>query len=213
MKKTLVAVFDDPHEAEATAKELREIGITEQEISLIANRAACGPNVGPIPETGSQDKTGQGIAMGAIGGFTAGVVALALPGIGPIIAAGPLAAGLAGAGTGAAAGGLLGRLFTRGVTKDEAGCYCEAIRRGGILLTVEMPDEHVERVEYIVGKHRTLDIEDCAEAWREEGWTGFQAEAPPTPHPKAPMALAFDPARMHSGKHRQSRGARTFRVS
>lgn len=213
MKKVVVALFNDLSEAQATINELKASGITDEAISLVANKEACGPNLGPVPETGSQDYTGQGMALGAIAGFTAGVVALALPGIGPVIAAGPLAAGLTGAGTGAAAGGILGRLFSRGVPEKEAGCYCEAVRRGGILVTVEVPEEGAGKVEEIIGAHRTLDIEDCEKAWREEGWTGFQAEGPATPHPKAPAALAFDPARMHSGKDRQSRGARTFRIS
>ncbi len=69
---------------------------------------------------------------------------LAIPGIGPIVAAGPLAATLAGAGVGAVAGGLIGGLTRAGVPEDEANVYAEAVRRGGALVTVRAEDSRAE---------------------------------------------------------------------
>jgi uncharacterized protein (TIGR02271 family) len=82
--------------------------------------------------------------VGGVLGLLAGVGALAIPGIGPIIAGGALASTLAGAGIGAAAGGLVGALVGMGVPEEEARYYDRAVREGGILVTVRAPIRAVE---------------------------------------------------------------------
>jgi hypothetical protein len=69
-------------------------------------------------------------------GLVAGLAALAIPGVGPIIAAGPIFTALTGAGIGAAAGGLIGALANTGMPEEDARIYAEEVRRGGVLVIV-----------------------------------------------------------------------------
>jgi hypothetical protein len=104
---------------------------------------------------------------------------LAIPGIGPIIAAGPIVATLSGAGVGAVAGGLIGGLTDMGVSKTDAEFYAESVRRGGALVTVRADDSRAERAADIMRDHGAVDIERRAEQWRERGWSGWNDEAGP----------------------------------
>ena len=81
-----------------------------------------------------------GTAVGGGLGLLAGIGALAIPGVGPVVAAGWLVATLAGAGVGAGAGGLLGALTGAGVGEEESHVYAEGVRRGGSLVSVRVPD-------------------------------------------------------------------------
>jgi uncharacterized protein (TIGR02271 family) len=120
-----------------------------------------------------------GGALGGAAGLIAGLAGLAIPGIGPIIAAGPIAAALAGAGIGAVAGGLIGSLTRLGIPEEQARNYAEAVRRGGALVTVRAEDDMAERVADIMSEHNAIDIDRQAAEWRKSGWTGFDADAKP----------------------------------
>jgi uncharacterized protein (TIGR02271 family) len=121
-----------------------------------------------------------------LGGLLVGLGALTIPGIGPVLAAGPLAAavsGLVGAGVGAvagaAAGGLLGALVDMGIPEEQAGIYAEGVRRGGTLVTVETEDRDLDRVRDVMNRHDPVDIDERASQWRSSGWQGFDANAQP----------------------------------
>jgi hypothetical protein len=123
--------------------------------------------------------TGKGAAVGAAtGGVLGGAAGLAvalmgltIPGIGPLVAAGPLAAALAGAGLGAVAGGLLGGLTSVGVPEHEAHVYAEAVRRGGALVLVRADDDaDALRAAALLREHGAVDIDNRAEQWRAQGW-------------------------------------------
>ena len=104
---------------------------------------------------------------------------LAIPGIGPIIAAGPIVATLSGAGVGAVAGGLIGGLTDIGVSRTDAEYYAESVRRGGALVTVRADDSRADRAADIMREHGAIDIERRAEQWRDRGWSGFDEKAAP----------------------------------
>ena len=123
--------------------------------------------------------TGKGAAVGAAtGGVRGGAAGLAvalmgltIPGIGPLLAAGPLAAALAGAGIGAVAGGLLGGLTSVGVPEHEAHVYAESVRRGGALVLVRADDDaEALRAAALLREHGAVDIDNRAEQWRAQGW-------------------------------------------
>ena len=120
-----------------------------------------------------------GGVVGGAAGLAASLMGLAIPGIGPIIAAGPIVATLSGAGVGAVAGGLIGGLTDMGVSKDDAEYYAESVRRGGALVTVRADDTRAERAAEIMREHGAIDIERRAEQWRERGWTGWNENAQP----------------------------------
>jgi len=120
-----------------------------------------------------------GGVVGGAAGLAASLMGLAIPGIGPIIAAGPIVATLSGAGVGAVAGGLIGGLTDMGVSKTDAEYYAESVRRGGALVTVRADDMRADRAAEIMRDHGAVDIEQRAEQWRERGWSGWNDKADP----------------------------------
>ena len=120
-----------------------------------------------------------GGVVGGAAGLAASLMGLAIPGIGPIIAAGPIVATLSGAGVGAVAGGLIGGLTDMGVSKSDAEYYAESVRRGGALVTVRADDTRADRAAEIMREHGAVDIEQRAEQWRQSGWTGWNDKAEP----------------------------------
>lgn len=209
MDKTIVALYDNRDDAQKAIKDLVDHGINRNEISLVtshsqenlgamhAEETPNSPKVQrgePVPGedqpsvVDSEARTGAGIGaiLGGVGGLLVGLGALAIPGIGPVLAAGPLAAalgGVAGAGTGAiaggAAGGIVGALSESGVPKETAGYYEEGIRRGGTLVTMRLPDLEVDNAKRILDQHHPVDINERATQWRQSGWSGFQPREEP----------------------------------
>ena len=142
----------------------------------------CPPDApATMSDTGSGAATGAaaGGVLGGAAGLVVGLMGLAIPGIGPIVAAGPLAAALAGAGVGAVAGGLIGGLTGAGVSEEDANYYAESVRRGGALVTVRADDARADEAARIMRSHGAVDIERRAEQWREAGWTRHDPAAEP----------------------------------
>lgn len=106
-----------------------------------------------------------GMAVGGVLGWLAGIGALAIPGIGPFIAAGPIVGALAGAGAGGAVGGIVGALIGMGIPEYEAKRYEGRIRNGGILMSVHCDDsEWVRRAKQILTDTGAEDIGSAGEA-------------------------------------------------
>lgn len=189
MAKTIVGSFDSFEEAQEVFRDLQQSGFARDDISIIANNAAGRLSTGELSpdapatlhDTGSGAATGAaaGGVLGGAAGLIVGLMGLAIPGIGPIVAAGPLAAALAGAGVGAVAGGLIGGLTGAGVSEEDANYYAESVRRGGALVTVRADDARAEEAARIMRTHGAVDIERRAEQWRETGWTRHDPAAEP----------------------------------
>jgi len=183
MAKTVVGSFDNYGEAQSVVEELVDIGVARDEISIVANDTAGRYSSDHTGTPGAASGAGKGAVVGgAIGGaagLAAGLAGLAIPGIGPIIAAGPIAAALAGAGAGAVAGGLIGGLTHVGVSEEDAHVYAESVRRGGALVTVRAEDDMAERAAEVMRNHNAVDVDRRAEEWKREGWTGFDVNAKP----------------------------------
>ncbi len=193
MHKTVVALYDNLDDAQQTVRDLVDGGLPRDQISLVANdqTGQLGENVTGAGEAsgaaqGAGVGAGIGAALGGIGGLLVGLGALAVPGIGPVLAAGPLAAalgGVAGAGAGAiaggAAGGLIGGLTDMGVTEQQAGFFAEGVRRGGSLVTVRTEDPRTEVAKDVMNRHHPIDVNERAVEWRQTGWTGFNPGSQP----------------------------------
>jgi hypothetical protein len=189
--KTIVGSFDSFEEAQEVFRDLQQSGFSRDDISIIANNATgrLATSAGDLPpdapatlsDTGSGAATGAaaGGVLGGAAGLVVGLMGLAIPGIGPIVAAGPLAAALAGAGVGAVAGGLIGGLTGAGVSEEDANYYAESVRRGGALVTVRADEARAEEAARIMRSHGAVDIERRAEMWRQEGWTRHDPAAQP----------------------------------
>ena len=140
------AVFDDRSEAETAIRELRTAGVDTSRLSVIGRdegRTTVADGSGELTD----DDAGSDALKGALGGAglgaLLGVAALAIPGVGPLAAAGAIAssaipgAAAIGAGAGAVAGGLTGYLTDHGVSNDDASYYEGRINEGGIFVSVD----------------------------------------------------------------------------
>ena len=177
MTRTVVALYEDMPTAQQAVEELSNNGFDRAQISLVSQDAEgrYTSQTGDGESTGENiaEGVGVGAAVGGIGGLLVGLAALAIPGVGPIIAAGPLALALIGAGVGAATGGLIGALGESGVPPEQAEYYAEGVRRGGALVTAQVPDGNVDRAISILDRYDPIDIQRRASEWRSGGWTGF----------------------------------------
>jgi predicted flap endonuclease-1-like 5' DNA nuclease len=100
-----------------------------------------------------------------------GLSALAIPGIGHAVVAGPLVATLLGAGLGAAAGGVTGALMAMGVPEEHARAFGEGVRRGGVLVTVAVTEKKAERAAAILARHNPVDLSQRTEDGRQRART------------------------------------------
>jgi uncharacterized membrane protein len=186
MQKTIVGSFDSFDHAYRVVDDLKRAGFLESDTSIIASNLDGSykedqrPAVRTTePETSTAAKGAvAGAVVGGGAGLAASLAGLAIPGVGPIIAAGPIVATLAGAGTGAVAGGLIGGLVDLGVPEEHAEYYAEAVRRGGAIVTVRTDEARSNEAAAIMREHGAFDIEQRVERWRGEGWNRFDPAAP-----------------------------------
>jgi hypothetical protein len=108
----------------------------------------------------------------------AGLGLLAIPGLGPVVAAGWLAATAVGAAAGAATGGIVGALAEAGVSKEEAPLYAEGVRRGGTLVSARVPDADRARLDAILNQS-AVNLRDRSAMWQKSGWKTFDPASKP----------------------------------
>jgi predicted phage tail protein len=145
------AVFDNRDEAERALSELRSAGINEDSISIIGRHGEQSSTADNDDSDAGDDAAdaGKGAVGGAIAGGLLGVAALAIPGVGPLAAAGAIASGAIpgaaaiGAGAGAVAGGVTGLLTNHGVSDEDAHYYEDRLNQGGMFLSVDVEDAGV----------------------------------------------------------------------
>ena len=182
MEKTVVALFDNLDTAQAAVQELLDSGFGRDDVSVVRTNQADDYTAGNMEQTendasGAAAGAGIGAVLGGLAGLLVGLGALAIPGIGPIVAVGPLATTLAGAGLGAATGGLVGALADAGMSEREATVYAEGVRRGGTLVTVRTDEYQVGRATEIMNRFTPVDINRRAGEWQSYGSRGHDASA------------------------------------
>ena len=182
--KTIVGLYDDIGTARRVVEELAAAGFERGDISLVANNQTTGTTTtgttggdGEAVAEGAAGGALVGGALGGLGGLLLGLGALAIPGIGPVVAAGPIVAGLTGAGIGAAVGGLAGALINWGVPEEEAEFYAEGVRRGSTLVAVKADDGRVNEALRLMNRFGPVDVRERSSQWRSEGWAGFNADS------------------------------------
>src|SRR4051794_14906500 len=130
-------------------------GFSRDAISIMGRGREGGTGLADDDHAGAG--VGEGAAVGGITGLLLGAAAMLIPGIGPIVAVGPLAAGLAGAVTGgvtgAVVGGIVGGLEEAGVPHEDAQYYDERFQKGGYLLTVRADDMEYDKTRMIMERH------------------------------------------------------------
>lgn len=162
MAKTIAGFFRTRAEGEAAQAALLSAGFTRDQVSFVVGdtRGHETPALGPIKDVEGDTELAQDAFLGSAVGLAVGMIAVFIPGIGPLIAAGPLAGAIGGLSVGAAAGGLIGLLKDHGVSEEEAEFYAEGVRRGGALLTVQYSsDKDRESAQKIMNKHGAIETE------------------------------------------------------
>lgn len=176
MAKTIIGLFNSMDNANGAVQALIDSGIKNDDISVITRDQR-----GEVVEqnaVGAPTAAGEGAGAGAVGGavlggalgLLVGAGLLAIPGIGPVLAAGPLAAaigttaatagaGVLGAGIGAAAGGLMGGLIGAGVPEEDARLYTEGVKRGDVLVSVLADDRVAGHTSELMHRYGAVDLE------------------------------------------------------
>jgi len=142
--------YDTYDHAVRVVHALEAAGVPHDDISLMSGDKDRTVATGVAGDTATGTGATLGTVLGGGAGLLAGLGSLAIPGVGPIVAAGWLIATLTGAGVGAAAGGLLGSLTGAGVDEADAKGYADHVGRGGTLVTVRASDGDAAQVEYIL---------------------------------------------------------------
>jgi hypothetical protein len=134
------AIFPDRDSAERAVDQVTAAGFSNRDVSVLMSEKAGSKDFATEKNTKAPEGTTAGVGIGGVVGGTVGVLAgigaLAIPGVGPLIAAGPIMAALAGFGVGGALGGLVGALVGMGIPEYEAKHYQTRVNDGGILVSV-----------------------------------------------------------------------------
>src|SRR5437899_3820403 len=174
-KNTAVfGLYRDRASVEGAVDALRQEGFRNTDISVLFPENQGTKDFAHEKSTKAPEGTATGATSGAVVGGTlgwlAGIGALAIPGLGPFIAAGPIMAALAGAGAGGAVGGLTGALIGMGIPEYEAKRYEGRVKDGGILLSVHSDDSQwTKKAKEILERTGAQDASSTGEPASEKG--------------------------------------------
>src|ERR1700731_3727481 len=162
MTVTISRLYDNYADAQRAVQGLENAGVPHSDISIVANNSdnwyngdkrvdRDGDGVDDRAESAGKG-AGIGAGIGGAAGLLAGLGLLAIPGLGPVVAAGWLASTALGALAGGTTGGVIGALSQAGVKDEDAQLYAEGLRRGGSLVSARIPDGDRSRVESILSR-------------------------------------------------------------
>lgn len=180
--QTITKVYDSYENARSAVDELEAAGVPMSTISVLANRDATTNSddvESDASETEAAPGAGVGAAVGGAAGLLAGLGLMAIPGLGPVVAAGWLASTALGAVAGGATGGIVGSLINSGVPEDHAHVYSEAVRRGGTLVSVQAEDHNITKIHAILDNFMPVDPIKQGDNYRKDGWNKFDPAAAP----------------------------------
>ena len=172
MKRSALCLVDTEIQADAIVGKLRSAGFSDNDISALfpdkeSTRDFAHKKETKMPE-GATVGASAGGALGGTIGLLAGIGALAIPGLGPFIAAGPIIAALSGGAIGAGVGGLTGALIGLGIPEYEAKRYEGKVKEGGILISVHSENnEETSSAKAIFKEEGAYDISSTGEAHAE----------------------------------------------
>ena len=168
-KNTAVfGIYPTPLAAETAVDQLVQAGFSDQDVSVLMSDIDATREFAHEKNTKAPEGTAVGVTAGGIVGGTfgllAGIGALAIPGVGPLIAAGPIMGALAGLGVGGAVGGLVGALVGLGIPEYEAKRYEGRVKDGGVLLSVHCDtSDEIHRAKQILKSSGAEDIASTGE--------------------------------------------------
>ena len=169
-KNTAVfGIYKSAEQAERAVDSLIAASYASTAISVLLPDSRSTKEFAHEKDTKAPEGTAVGMTTGGVVGGTLGVLAgigaLAIPGVGPLIAAGPIMAGLAGLGVGGAVGGLVGALVGMGIPEYEAKRYEGRLQKGGILVSVHCDtSDEIKRAKEILERTGASDVSSASEA-------------------------------------------------
>jgi hypothetical protein len=188
MTATISRLYDSYTDAQKAVQRLEAAGVPHSEISIVANNSdnwfstdkKVDRDRDGVDDRAESAGKGAGIGAGVGGaaGLLAGLGLLAIPGLGPVVAAGWLAATAVGAAAGAATGGIVGALTEAGVSEEDAHSYAEGVRRGGTLVSARVQDGDRARLDAVLNQS-AVNLRDRSAAWQKSGWKTFDAASKP----------------------------------
>ena len=188
MTATISRLYANYTDAQSAVQRLEAAGVPHSEISIVANNSDgwfSSDKKVDRDRDGVDDRAegaGAGAGIGAGIGGTAGLLAglglLAIPGLGPVVAAGWLAATAVGAAAGAATGGVVGALTQAGVSEEDAHMYAEGVRRGGTLVSARVADADRARLDAVLNQS-AVNLRDRSAGWQKSGWKAFDPTSKP----------------------------------
>ncbi|QQS13617.1 MAG: hypothetical protein IPK81_05115 [Rhodospirillales bacterium] len=176
--KTVSRVYDTYEQAKSAVQALESDGVPSADISMVANRHVSAGRADVDETSKAAAGAGVGGAIGGGAGLLAGLGLLAIPGLGPVVAAGWLAATAVGVAAGATAGGIVGALIDSGEPEEHAHVYSESIRRGGTLVTARVRDDLVGRAKAALDRYKPIDPAIRRGEYMKGGWKTFDPDAP-----------------------------------
>ncbi len=177
--KTVSRAYDSYAQARAAVDAVEKAGVPASDVSIVANKYVSAEYADVDEVSDAAKGAGIGGALGGGAGLLAGLGLLAIPGLGPVVAAGWLASTAVGVAAGAATGGIVGALVDAGVDREHADVYSESIRRGATLVTARVQDEDAAEVEALLAGYRPIDPVTRRAEYRKEGWKTFDPKAAP----------------------------------
>ena len=185
--RTFTHLYDSYADARQTVEALEAAGVPHADISIVGNNADnahAAPGATAAGTVADDTKAGAGATTGTVLGgglgLLTGIGLLAIPGVGPVVAAGWLIATVTGAGIGAAGGGILGSLVHAGVPEEHAHAYTEGVRRGGTLVSVRGDDAQAATIEGVLNGRTSAAVDITARRadYASTGWERFVDTAP-----------------------------------
>ena len=152
MTRTVSRLYDSYGDAQRAVAGLEAAGYSTSEVGMVSRYRD--DNTLADTATGTATGATAGAVLGGGTGLLAALGIIAIPGIGPLVAAGVLATTMVGAAGGSLVGGLLGALTNHGVSEDDAHLYSEAVRRGGSLVTVKTDDGRAAKAGFNSGREQ-----------------------------------------------------------
>jgi hypothetical protein len=170
--KAVFGIYTSVGHAEGAVDRLMEAGFRSGDVSVLMPDNESTRDFAHQKDTKAPEGTTAGVTVGGVIGGTLGLLAgigvLAIPGLGPFIAAGPIMAALAGLGVGGVTGGVVGALIGMGIPEYEAKRYEGRVKNGGVLLSVHCDTSiEIERAEKLLKSTGAEDISSSSESTRE----------------------------------------------
>jgi hypothetical protein len=188
MTVTISRLYDNYSDAQRAVTSLEAAGLPHSDLSIVANNSDNWYSTDKKVDRdrdgvddraeGAATGAGVGAGLGGAAGLLAGLGLLAIPGLGPVVAAGWLASTALGAVAGGATGEVVGALTQAGVSEEEAPLYAEGVRRGGTMVSARLPDGDRARYEAILDQS-AVNLRDRSAAWQKSGWKSYDPAAQP----------------------------------